>query len=48
MSKRQAKLAGFAAGFIGTIVLGILAGVIATGQPFGVAPDPVPPVYTVF
>ncbi len=48
MSRRQAKLAGFAAGFFGTIILGVLAGVIASGDPYGVAPDPVAPVYTVF
>ncbi len=46
--KNAVKFAGFGAGAVGTLVVGILFTVIYTGEGYGTSPDPVPQVYTDF
>ncbi|MFQ6552769.1 hypothetical protein AAD018_010565 [Aestuariibius insulae] len=40
MSPRQARFAGFFAGAIGTIVVGLFLTVVITGQAIGTGPEP--------
>ncbi len=44
MSPRQTRFAGFFAGAIGTIMLGLFLTVAITGQAVGVGPEPKLPV----
>ena len=47
-SRHGAKVAGFLAGSLGTIVLALFVLVAVTGEPYGYSPQPVESVLTLF
>lgn len=46
--RRRGKIGGFVAGVFGTLLLGALASVIATGHPIDLDPPAPPQVYSNF
>lgn len=46
--RRRGKIAGFLAGVVGTLAMGVFASVLATGHPIDLGPPPPVQVYSNF